>query len=170
MTIASAFIATAQGNTLKSYYNKENKVGLKYPANWKLTKQNDDGKDIHLDWFEPSKTALRGHLRKASVGLWIYGAKVDEAECLSFKDESANWEQEKPVAKKIGNLTLHQKTASDGAAGSVGTSDYYRIFHGGQCYTLMFERFQINTPQEDRYVKAVKRQVDAILHSFYFGK
>ena len=170
LIIGSAVVGTAQTAGLKSFYNKGNKVGLKYPANWKLTKQNDDGKDIHLGWFEPPKASLRGQLRNASVGLWIDGATVDEPECLSFRDEEANWQQEKAVARKIGNLTLYQRTASDGAAGSVGVADYYRIFHGGHCYTLKFETFKINSPKDDRYVKAVKRQFDAMLHSFYFGK
>lgn len=170
LTIAFATLATAQTAGLKSYYNREYKVGLKYPTNWKLTKQNDDGKDVHLAWFDPPKASLRGQLRKASVGLWVSATKFDEAECLSFRDESTKWEQANPVAKKVGTLTFYQKTASDGDVDTGRNASYYRIFHGGKCYNLMFDTFEVNAPEDDRYVKTVKQQFDAILHSLYFGK
>jgi hypothetical protein len=34
----------------------------------------------------------------------------------------------------------------------------------------MFETFQVSAPEDDRYMKVVKQQFEAILRSFYFGK
>ena len=171
LTIASAVIATAQTAASKNYYNTKFKVGLKYPANWKLTKEKPgEGAEYNLASVEPPAASLRGQLQEASVGLWVAGEmKPDKDVCMTFKDIHSDGQQNKAVTKKVGALTFYQMTDSDGGAGTFKTTNLYRIFHGGQCYNLSFET-QASAPQDDRYVKAVNRQFEAILRSFYFGK
>jgi|ERR1051326_388654 hypothetical protein len=153
LTIASALVATAQTANVKDYYNDENKVGFKYPASWAAP-----------------AASLRGQLQEASVGLWVAGEmKPDKDVCMTFKDIHSDGQQNKPVTRKVGALTFYQMTNSDGGAGTFKTTNIYRVFHGGQCYNLSFETLA-RAPQDDRYVKAVNRQFDAILRSFYFGK
>jgi hypothetical protein len=171
LTIASAVVATAQTAALKNYYNAKFKVGLKYPANWKLTKEKPgEGAEYSLASVDPPAALLRGQLQEASVGLWVAGEmKPDKDVCMTFKDIHSNWRQNKPVTKKVGALTFYQMTDSDGGAGTFKTTNIYRIFHRGQCYNLSLETLA-RAPQNDRYVKAANRQFDAILRSFYFGK
>lgn len=171
LTIACAVIATAQTAAVKTYYNTKLKVGLKYPANWKLTKEKPgEGAEYNLASVDPPAASFRGQLQEASVGLWVAGeVKPDKDVCMTFKDLDSDWQQDKTVTKQVGELTFYHKTNEDGGAGTFKTTNIYRIFHGGQCYNLSFETLA-RAPQDDRYVKAVNRQFDAILRSFFFGK
>ena len=171
-TVGCAAITTAQTATLKSYYNPEHKAGFKYPANWKLSKQegsldNEPGFNA-LAGLDPAASALRGQLKQAAVTLAM--AATDEATCKAFNIGNINKEPDKPRIKKIGNLTFYNIFSSDGAAGSIGITDYYRTFYNGRCYELSFMKFRSNQPKDDRYVKAMDQQFDAILRSFYLSK
>ena len=170
LTIGFASIAIAQTAPLKTYYSSEQKVGFRYPDSWRLSKENQSMDDepgfTILTGVEPAATALRGQLRQASVKLAIGG--TDEAECKAFNVSNINKDQETPLTKKVGKLTFYEISASDGAAGSVGLTNYYRTFHNGRCYELSFMIFRRNSRTDDRYVKAMDRQFNAILGSVYF--
>jgi hypothetical protein len=180
LTIASAVIASAQTATLKNYYNQENKVGFKYPASWASGKSKWDvgTKTAWMEGEEPgftvlmdlSKPALNlGYLSQAEVALTM--ATIDEASCKEMNIGNINKVKDKPVVKKVGTRTFFNLEAEDGAAGSAGTTDYYRTFHDGRCYELAFLKFGRNTPKRpDAKEKALDRQFNAILHSLYFGK
>ena len=180
LTIASAVIATAQTSALKNYYNQENKVGFKYPANWATGKGKWDVKKERawIDDEEPGFTVLVdlskpdlniGYLDQAEVALTI--AAIDEATCKAMNIGNINKVQDKPVTRKIGTRTFSYLGAEDGAAGHAGTTDYYRTFQNGKCYGLAFLKFGQNTPKRpDAKEKALDRQFNAILRSIYFGK
>lgn len=169
LTIRSAAIATAQTAALKSYYNQEHKAGFKYPGNWKLSKEkgpigDEPGFSI-VAGVDPAASSLRGQLKQASVTLAMGG--TDEAACKAYTIPiTAN--RDKPAATKIGRLTFYKMSGSDGAAGSIGYTEYYRIFHDGRCYELSFMMFKRNVPKDGRYVQTMDQQFNAILRSFLF--
>src|SRR5213596_140848 len=89
LTIASAAIASAQTAGLKNYYNKENKVGFKYPATkWKVEKEESQ----YIIGEEPEFTllvdirrednALPGAISHAEVSLRT--AAIDQATCQAM--------------------------------------------------------------------------------------
>jgi len=180
LIMVSAVIATAQTAALKNYYNQENKVGFKYPANWAAgkAKWTVGTKPALISGEEPGFTVLVdlsnpdlhiGYVSQAEVALTV--ATIDEATCKAMNIGNINKVQDQPVAKKVGARTFYFLEADDGAAGSVGTTDYYRTFHDGRCYELAFLKFGRNTPKRpDAKEKALDRQFNAILRSLYFGK
>ena len=181
LMIASAAIATAQKAALKNFYNQENKVGFKYLANWTTGKSKWDvgTKMAWIDSEEPGFTVLvdlsnpdlkiRSYVDQAEVALSV--AAIDQATCKAMNIGNINKVQDKPVTRKVGTRTFSYIGAEDGAAGSVGTTDYYRTFQDGKCYELAFMKFGTNTPKRpDANEKALDRQFNAILRSLYFGK
>jgi hypothetical protein len=171
LTITCAAIATAQTAALKNYYNAEYKVGFKYPANWKLGKENSKVDDepgfTAVADLDPAASSIRGQLKEAAGKLSV--GQTDEAACKVYTIPITP-DRDKPVATKVGPLTFYRMSGSDGAAGSIGYTDFYRIFHGGRCYELSFMKFQLNARDKDRYVRAIEQQFNAILGSLYFGK
>jgi len=181
LTIASAVITTAQTAALKNYYNQENKVGFKYPASWAKGKAKWDvgTKTNWMEGEEPGFTVLTdlsnpqlrigSYVNQAEVALSV--AAIDEATCKAMKIGNINQSPDKPVTRKIGTRSFYTISASSGAAGSVGDTDYYRTFHEGRCYELAFMKFGRNTPKRpDAKEKGLDKQFNAILRSLYFGK
>jgi hypothetical protein len=164
---------------LKSYYNQENKIGFKYPANWKLDagKTADKGNRKTLVDLDPPAASLRGQLVAAGASLNVWAS--DLAACKTFKDEDTTpagltregGEKDKPVTRKVGNLTFYLIAEFEGAAGTINTDDYYHTFRDGRCYELFFQTEYHNlTPKPDRYRAAMDQHFKAILRSLYFGK
>jgi hypothetical protein len=178
LIIGSAVIATAQTAALKNYYNKENKVGFKYPAKWKLEagKTNDEGKRKSLVDLDPPAASIRGQLSEASASLSVWASDLEA--CKTFKDEDTTpagltregGKRDKPVTRKVGNLTFYLIAEWEGAAGTVAADDYYHTFRDGRCYELSFSTSGHDASQPDRYQRAMDQNFKGILRSLYFGK
>jgi|ERR1051326_358405 hypothetical protein len=175
MTIASAVIATAQKATFKTYYNKENKVGFKYPAaKWKVAKEEsqywggveEPGFTSLVDLMRDD-AALPGSVFQAEVSLKT--AAIDEATCMAMKIGNLTDPNIKPVAKKIGARTFSYLTDSEGATGHASITQFYRTFNDGRCYELGFMTWGANNgAKRDRSDKAMDQQFSALLRSLYF--
>jgi hypothetical protein len=156
----------------RGYYNKEFKIGFKYPANWDVVVTNapiGDETFKSLVMVSPRERALRGRLIEADVTILIANAKLTEAVCNKFTDDAgANLTQ--PAKKKIGNLTFYEVSSGDVAAGTVEETDTYRTFHAGRCYALALTLHRQNTKQPDQNVRMVSNGFDTIVRTFYFGK
>ena len=169
-TILASGLALSQSAKRRAYYNKEFKVGFKYPANWQLDdakKPMDDepGFTLLAD-VSPPERSLRGQLHQASAT--IAAGTVSEAACKAFLNP--NGESTKPRRMKIGKIIFYKVSSSDGAAGSVGETDTYRTLHAGRCYEISLMTFRRNGVKPDRTVRMVDHSLDAIFRSFYFGK
>lgn len=171
LTIAFAVITTAQTAPVKNYYNKENKVGFKYPATrWKMGKEESN----YMSGEEPGFTvlvditrddnALPGAIMQAEVSLKT--TAIDKATCTAM--EIGNIDPYKPVAKKIGNRTFYYVETSEGATGHSSETQFYRTFNDGRCYELAFVTYGENSKNRFQSDKLMERQFSAILRSLYF--
>jgi len=168
-TILASGLALSQSAKRRAYYNKDLKVGFKYPASWQLDdakKPMDQPEFTLLAEVSPPERALRGQLHQASAT--IAAGTVSAAACKVFSNP--NGESTKPRRMKIGKITFHKVSSSDGAAGSVGETDTYRTLHAGSCYEISLMTFRRNGVKPDRTVRMVDHDLDAIFRSFYFGK
>jgi len=176
LTIASAVVATAQTAALKTYYNKESKVGFKYPAaKWKVAKEEsqywtgeEPGFTLLADVMR-NDPALPGSLSQVEVSLKT--AAIDEATCTAMRIENFNTDDPaaKPTAKKIGTRTFYHLTGSDGAMGRASIMQFYRTFNDGKCYELGFMTYGSNDgAKRSRADKTMDQQFSAILRSLYF--
>ena len=172
LIIIAAGIAGSQSRGgPRGYYNKEFKVGFRYPSHWEV----DDGKGT-LD-EEPGFTALaqagppensyRGsQLHSASATIAV--GSVSEKACKVFS--SLEGESTKPRRKTIGNITFYTISVGDAAAGTVEENEIYRTFHDGKCFELTLTVRRRNGVKPDRGVSMVNNNLAAILRTFYFGK
>lgn len=157
--ILVAGVAAAQ----KTFYDKEFKVGFKYPASVKLTKSENEP--------EENFTNLTG-VSVIQPGRNIYGAtatlaanKITRSACKELPQASV----ESPVRqKKFGANTFFRVKELDGGMESVQQFEFYRTYHNGTCYEV---RLQVgmakNRPTNDL---SVFSKLYTILRTMYFGK
>jgi len=155
----------------RGYYNKEFKVGFRYPPHWEF-----DGAKRPID-EEPGFTALaqvsapensyRGsHLHRANATIAV--GSVSEEACRVFS--APNDDSAKPRRKMVGNITFYTVSGGDAAAGTVGETEIYRTFHDGRCFEVTLLVLRRNGVKPDRGVRMANDSLAAILRTFYFGK
>ena len=155
----------------RGYYNKEFKVGSRYPSNWEV----DDAKGTldekpgftALAQVSPPENSYRGpQLHSASATIAV--GSVSEKACRVFS--SLDGESTKPRRKTVGNITFCTISVGDAAAGTVEENDVYRTFHDSKCYELTLTVRRRNGVKPDRGVRMANDSLAAILRTFYFGK
>lgn len=180
LTVASAAVATAQTAAMKTYYNQENKVGFKYPANWAAPgkghwkmgeEQNqigggtkEDGFNVLVDLMPASERWFAGGVTQAEVSLKV--ATIDEATCKDMKKMDAN--VDKTLSEKIGARTFYYVVSEDSAMGSTGATHFYRTFQDGKCYEMGFLRYGSIGRKKEPGERTLDQQYTTILHSLYF--
>lgn len=171
LTVIAATTAMSQAVKPRDYYNKEFKVGLKYPATWQLdnakTPIDDEPGFTSIVVVSPPDSAFRGRLHQASATIAF--ATVSEAVCDDFTADSGG-ESTKAVKKQVGKITFYNVAGDDVAAGSAGETDIYRTFHDGRCYEINLMTVRQNGRPSDRNIRLVESQLNTILRTFYFGK
>ena len=171
LIIAFVLIGTAQTTGLKDYYNKENKVGFKYPAKkWKMEKEEsqyvsgeESGFNLLAD-IRREDNALPENISEAEVSLKT--AALDEPTCTAMKIDNLN--PYKTIAKKIGTRKFYYVETDDGSAGHISVTQFYRTFNDGRCYELAFTTFGENTRKRAQSNKIMDQQFNSILRSLYF--
>lgn len=163
--------AHAQATGWRTFYSKESKVGLRFPAKWQLDdakKPSDDepGFTVLASVTAPD-SSLRGQVHQAEAAISV--AAISAEQCRVFTIPSAG-EETKPVRLKVGAITYYKASGSDAGAGSVGETDIYRTFHAGECYEVRLTIVRRNTPKPSSAVKQMQSQLDAIMRTVYFGK
>ena len=170
--LASGVAASQSRGGSRGYYNKEFKIGFRYPANWDVVVTNapiGDETFKSLVVVSPPARALRGRLIETDVTILIDNGKVTEAACNKFTDSTGD-NSTKPEKKKIGNLTFYEVSGGDVAAGTVEETDIYQTFHAGRCYAVALTLHRQNGKKPDQNVRMVNNGFDTIIRTFYFGK
>jgi hypothetical protein len=174
-TILSFGQQTANG--LRRFYNKESKVGFRYPAGWKF--QPGDG-SVGGDSFSrlatvsmPEKTYSRTNLREANATLSV--GSISEAACKEFQPD---WQPDQPKPRKvrIGSLAFDTVSGEEGAAGTFYNRRAYRTFYDGKCYEVSLDlQMGLMAAYDPGTVKKVNDKIifnllETVVRTLYFGK
>lgn len=176
LVIASAGAASAQ----KSFYDKTDKVGFKYPSRWKVEKPtgNAGGKD---DFHEVAKVSMpagaypRTNFDGGTATLYArpLPAGATETRCVDLVQsgqESPKWR-----VVKVGGKSFFRFDDDDGAAGHYFTRHTFMGSHGQRCYQVVLEVAEANAdslPKRKGYkevnTNAVLAQLETVVRSLYF--
>src|SRR2546426_11906152 len=163
-TILAAGLAMSQSGKWHAYYNKEFKVGFRYPAHWKFAGANRPMDD------EASFTSLAEVSPPKTDGTITIGVgKISEAACKVFP-ASSDPESNKPVTKRVGNITFYHVDNSDVGMGHWEETDIYRTFHDGRCYEVRLMARGLNDPRYHESGGGIIKRLNTILRTLYFGK
>ncbi len=157
--ILAAGVAAAQ----KTFFNKEYKVGFKYPATVKLTKSENEPEENFKNLTGVSVIHPGRNIGGATATL--AANKITRAACKELPQASV----ESPVRlKKFGSNTFYRATEMDGGMESVQQFEFYRTYHSGTCYEV---RIQVgmakNRPTNDL---SAFSKLYTILRTMYFRK
>ena len=112
--LASGMAAPQSRGGLRGYYNKEFKVGFRYPANWEFDdarKPVDDEPGFTLlAKVSPPESSFRGQLHQASATIAV--GTIGESACRVFTPPNSA-ESTKPVREKIGTITFYKVSSGD---------------------------------------------------------
>lgn len=164
LIIGSAAIATAQTTALKRYYNKENKVGFRYPATWKLSTKDMRATDEGFTGLAEVSIPKTG--KNVSAFATVSASKRTADKCKVGFDDSG---VEKPKRVKMGALRFYKGEEVEGGMETVTPLEHYETFHNGVCYdvTLALPQAKYAKGIND---KALFNQLYVVLRTFYFGK
>ena len=175
--LAGGVVASKSG--WKNFYSKDQKVGFKYLANWRLEMESGPTADapefILIASVKPSKRAERAYrgtnYSEASTTLSV--ASVSEEQCKQ-KFPNPSEPPEVPRRIKLGNHMFYRVTQSEGAAGNFYDSTTYHTFHDGKCYQFVTVIHTLNINNFDKGTvkafndKKLSAEMRAIVRSLYF--
>ncbi len=149
-----------------SFYDKEFKVGFKYPATMKAisTEASWAANDGFKGLGAVSLRKLHRGVLNASAILSA-GAMTQQA-CDQFAD--AFDEKDKPQQVKFGTMAYKKIEWVNGGTESEGTVEDYRIYRGGVCYQFTVGATGQRHPLAD--TTSSVSQLRALLTTLHFGK
>ena len=145
----------------KTFYNKEYKVGFKYPATVKLTKGENEPEENFKNLTGVSVIHPGRNIEGATATL--AASKITLEACKELPQAS---DENKRRLKKFGANTFYRVTEMDGGMESVQEFEFYRTYHNGTCYEI---RIQVgmakNRPTTDL---SAFSKLYTILRTMYF--
>lgn len=172
MILASGMAVSQSRGASRAYYDKEFKIGFRYPANWdRVVTKNPvgDGTEIQVVVVSPPAKAHRGQLYEGGVTISVSNGKVSEKACTEFTEPYGDGSK-KAVRTLIGNMTFYKFSEVIVNQSTAEQNDMYDIFHDSRCYSVGLSLERKNSPRPDQNVRMVNEGLDTILHTFYFGK
>ena len=171
-TILTSGLALSQSRgAARAYYDKEFKVGFKYPANWdRVVTRNPvgDGTQIDVVVVSPPR-AHRGQLFEGGVTISVSKGMVSEKSCNEFTEPYGDGSR-KPVRTRPGSMTFYKVAEAIVNQGTVEQNDTYDTFHEGKCYSVSLSVQRKNISKPDQNVRMVNDGLDTVLRTLYFGK
>lgn len=174
-TILVSGVTVSQSPGTHGYYNKDFKVGFRYPANWELDSgktsiDEETGFTVLATASLPEKSYARSNFNEAKATIEV--GNVSAATCRRLPSDG---ESTKPRRKKFGNITFYTIGNAEGAAGSLYETELYRVFNSGRCYQVSLVVHTSNVLAHERGVRRVNSRIVfdrlyTILRTFYFGK
>ena len=164
MLTALVFVVLTAGSAAaqKSFYNKEFKVGFKYPATMKSREAESVADDGFKNLGEVSLLKTRRGVYNAAATLSA-GTMTQQA-CTKF----ANDPDQKRRRVKFGTVAYEKIEWTDGGMESETPMEIYRIHHGGVCYQFTLGATERRHPLADG--TSARAQLHAVLRTLYFSK
>src|SRR5207253_901983 len=124
LALTFVFLVAGVASAQSSFYNKEFKVGFRYPASMRLSTKADDL--VVLD--QSLKGLAMATLRNPGPGIYDADATIsagamtrDACTALSANDE--------PQKKRFGAITYDKTEMTEGGMESVHPMEFYRTYH-----------------------------------------
>lgn len=155
---------------LRQYYDKEFKVGFKYPANWEGTFEKNPvalGTFISVAAVGPTSRMLRGQLFEALVELEVSKDQISEQACDEFTEPVGDGTK-KPVKVRLGDHVFYKVSSRITNLNTLEQSETYNTFHEGRCYSVGFAMQRKIVKTQDQNVKAVNDGFATVLRTLYF--
>ncbi|HBB95345.1 MAG TPA: hypothetical protein DC054_08125 [Blastocatellia bacterium] len=162
-TILNSGLALSQSRgASRAYYDKEFKVGFRYPANWdRVVTKNPvgDGTEIVVVVVSPPARTHRGQSFEGGVTISVSKGTVSEKACNEFTEPYGDGSR-KPVKTRPGNMTFCKVAEAIVNQGTVEQNDTYDIFHEGKCYSVGLSVQRKNISKPDQNVRMVNDGLD----------
>ena len=163
LALTFVFIMAGAAAAQKSFYNKEFKFGLKYPAGSKLIKDLDT-----IAATPDLKPLAYMSLKKPGRGLYEVAAYVSAANMTRAACRALSANEDNPRKKKFGTITFDKTTEIDGGMESVHPIEFYRTFHSGTCYEVRLMLAMDKYPKHPINESAAFARLYTILRTFHF--
>ena len=163
LALMFAVVAVGGAAGQKNYYNKEYKVGFRYPATVKLSKADNEPEENFKNLTGISVLRPGKNIYGATASL--AASKISHEACDEMPQ--ANIENKRRI-KRFGPNTYYRVSELDGGMESVQQFEFYRIFRNRTCYEI---RIQVgmakNVPTNDM---SAYSKLYTILRTMYFRR
>jgi hypothetical protein len=173
LVLAAVGAASAQ----KNFYDKDNKVGFKYPSTWKVaTPDKAAAGGAPGDMKEVAEVSMPDKLYpgtnfeggKATVSALPAPAGGCSAILADGYEKPVKWRK-----VTVGGKSFDRFDDGDGATGHYYTRHTFRTLHGGSCYEVVLEVATTNVGMLPHKVKhlnidTVLASMETIVRSLYF--
>ena len=154
-------LATGVVPAQKTFYSKEYKVGFKYPATLKLSKNPNEAE---APFTNPTDVSIRRPGRDASGTATVAAAKTTRDECKKFPSAG----DDKPKRVKFGTTAFDKLEETDGGMESIQQFEFYRTYHNGMCYDVKLQFGMSKYPKRKLPERSLFNQLYAVLRTMYF--
>ena len=163
LTLAFVLLTAGAVSAEKRFYNKEFKLGFKYPAASKLIKDPD------TIAASPNFTGL-AHITLAHPGKGLFDgtAAISAANITRSACRELSTAEDKPRKKKFGTVTFDKTTYVEGGMESVLPVELYRTFHNDICYEIRLMVGMEKYPKHPINDRPGFEQLYTILRTLYF--
>ncbi len=163
--LALTFVVMAAGMVAaqKTFYNKEYKVGFKYPATLKIAKSQADPEEGFKNLTEAIVIHPGRHIFGATATL--AAGKVTREACKAMPQAS---EEEKARPKRFGATTFYKVSELDGGMESVQQFEFYRTFQNNTCYQITLQVGMAKNTRGPVDEKSAFAKLYNVLSTMYF--